>query len=46
MGASFRGAIYFGTQVASLDRPKRCTALYEFSVDVDGKCRTEVWEWK
>jgi len=45
MGASFRGAIYFETQAPSLERLNRCAALYEFSVDGDGKCRTEVWAW-
>jgi hypothetical protein len=45
MGATFRGAIYFETSSASLDRLNHCAAVYEFAVDADGKCRSDVWEW-
>ena len=45
MATTFRGAIYFETRSASLERLNHCAAVYEFSVDADGKCRTDVWEW-
>ena len=45
MGASFRGAVYFETSSATLDRLNHCAAVYEFAIDADGKCHNEVWEW-
>jgi hypothetical protein len=46
MGTTFRGAIYYETGAASLARLNECAAVYEFAIDADGKCRSEVWEWR
>jgi hypothetical protein len=46
MGATFRGAIYFETRAGPLDRLNHSAVVYEFAVDPDGKCRTQVWEWR
>jgi hypothetical protein len=45
MGATFRGAVYFETRSAALDRLNHSAAVYEFSVDGDGNCRCDFWEW-
>jgi hypothetical protein len=45
MGATFRGAVYFETRSASLDRLNHSAAVYEFAIDGDGKCRNDVWLW-
>jgi hypothetical protein len=45
LGGTFRGAIYYETTAPSLERLNHCAAVYEFVIDADGKCRTEVWEW-
>jgi hypothetical protein len=45
LAAAFRGAVYFETGSAALDRLNHCAAVYEFAIDADGKCRNDIWEW-
>lgn len=45
-GVSFRGAIYYQTSVAAWSRLNSVAAIYEFEVDAQGSCRSQLWEWK
>ena len=43
---SFRGAVYYQTASSAWARLNGVAAVYEYSSDVDGNTKAELWEWK
>ncbi len=45
-GISFRGALHFESQGATLKRLNQCAVVYEHEVDADGNTKDKMWEWR
>ncbi len=43
---SYRGILYFRTTSQKLARLNASPGVFEYEVDVEGKTRTKIWEWK
>lgn len=43
---SFRGAVYYTSSSPNLAKLNTMAAIFEYDVDADGSCRSQLWEWK
>ncbi len=43
---SYRGILYFQTASQKLARLNTTPGVFEYEVDIEGKTRTKIWEWK
>jgi hypothetical protein len=43
---SYRGAVYHQTATPTWLRLNSVAAIFEYEVDTQGNCRSEIWEWK
>jgi len=43
---SYRGAVYYQSSSARWSRLNSVAAIFEYEVDGQGNCRSQLWEWK
>jgi hypothetical protein len=45
-GVSYRGAVYYETSSPAWSRLNAVAAIFEYELDVEGRSRSQLWEWK
>jgi hypothetical protein len=43
---SYRGAVYYSSSSAKLERLNTVACVFEFDVDAEGNTHSKMWEWK